>query len=1034
MTKSRRLVLALLSCAAGLIAVTEPTRLFAQANSLFGSPPAEIGPDSRSWGPAEGGGSGHAGGMVEIATGMNYWDPVAQQWTPSDPSFVEAADGNSFSATHVQHQTYLSSDLDVTGAVTVVTAGLTLRSTPIGIGIYDAGSGAFALIGSITNCIGVQVSSNCVVFNQAFQGVCASVVYTLHKGSFAQDVVFSGLLDPTAYGFPQSSSNSLRIQVITELYSPPQPDIVTRPLYVEQDQAVRQRMVTPDFMDQTIGFGQFVLGPLGKAYTQATPDNPNGTSAPVAKQVTTSGGRTFLIESVRYSDVRDALLSLPPCSPGSSGQARTKPRMDLRRALASMPSPARVRRQIARHGQQRLARAFKPTGVTVDYIATLGGTLGSAMVFNSSTNYFVSDAVYCNAGATIEPTIFKYKQGASIQFNSTLTCKGSMYRPIICTAVDDDTVGDTLNGWPGSGYTGVINTNGYANPAISSQNTLNLSNFRFCYAQVAIANSNAFFGQVVTVSHSQFLNCIRGISLASGSSGSGSGVEVTVNNVLLSNVAFPFSFWPAANSTFSLVNCTIDHASQVVNGNYLTVTSYNSIYANVVELVDTISGSNNGFYNSPTFGTSQYVVYSSPFQSVGAGNYYLTDASGFRNVGTTTGVSSSLLAALQQRTTYPPLVFADLLITNNMTLSPQVQRDTDTLDLGFHPEPLDFAFGFVLVTNATVTVNPGTVIATFGTNAGTYGLAIGQNAQFQCQGLANAPNWIVQYNTVQEQPTTNWFRTSSGSLISEFEGLSPGATINCRFTDWSILSLDAPQSNAPTNRGPINFQDCQFHSGKLLSAGPTINLTNCLLEREYTLIQPTDGLTSYVQNCTVFGGSFSFAPSNSVIQANLFDSAAITNLIGAWGNTYSGGFNAYVTTNYGRLFPTNSRDIILSASPAYQAGPLENYYLLSTSTLINADTNTLASQVGLFHYTVMTNMTAGAEIKETNSFLDIGFHGVAVDSSGNPIDSNGDGIPDYISDANGNGLVDSGEVGWNIVGDLGLKVIITRPKNGTTLP
>ena len=51
----------------------------------------------------------------------------------------------------------------------------------------------------------------------------------------------------------------------------------------------------------------------------------------------------------------------------------------------------------------------------------------------------------------------------------------------------------------------------------------------------------------------------------------------------------------------------------------------------------------------------------------------------------------------------------------------------------------------------------------------------------------------------------------------------------------------------------------------------------------------------------------------------------------------------------------------------------------------------------------------GLEIKEGSTKVDIGYHYVATDQYGNPIDTNSDGIPDYLSDANGNGVVDSGE-------------------------
>jgi hypothetical protein len=170
------------------------------------------------------------------------------------------------------------------------------------------------------------------------------------------------------------------------------------------------------------------------------------------------------------------------------------------------------------------------------------------------------------------------------------------------------------------------------------------------------------------------------------------------------------------------------------------------------------------------------------------------------------------------------------------------------------------------------------------------------------------------------------------------------------------------------------------------------------------------------------------APSNSVVYDNLFDKPVITN----W-NGYTGGYNAYITS-YSRLQPTQTNDLILSAEPSYQAGPLGSYYLLSTATNLINKGSTSAANVALYHYTVTANIVGGLEIKETNSVVDVNYHYVATDTNGIPIDTNGDGTPDYLSDVNGNGTVDSGEIGWNIRGDLGLSVLITRPPNGATVP
>ena len=74
-----------------------------------------------------------------------------------------------------------------------------------------------------------------------------------------------------------------------------------------------------------------------------------------------------------------------------------------------------------------------------------------------------------------------------------------------------------------------------------------------------------------------------------------------------------------------------------------------------------------------------------------------------------------------------------------------------------------------------------------------------------------------------------------------------------------------------------------------------------------------------------------------------------------------------------------------------------------------------ASAAGLYHYTTTTD-----QVKEGTTWVDAGFHYVAVNGQGQPIDTDGDGLPDYFEDRNGNGVYDSsqGETDWNTSNSL----------------
>lgn len=89
-------------------------------------------------------------------------------------------------------------------------------------------------------------------------------------------------------------------------------------------------------------------------------------------------------------------------------------------------------------------------------------------------------------------------------------------------------------------------------------------------------------------------------------------------------------------------------------------------------------------WGNMTYTTNTIVRYATDpggiFQTVGAGAYYLVDGSTNRNVGTT-NINADLLAALRQKTTYPPVLLSNVTLTASTNLLPQVALETGLLGL-----------------------------------------------------------------------------------------------------------------------------------------------------------------------------------------------------------------------------------------------------------------------------------------------------------------------------------------------------------------
>jgi len=571
-------------------------------------------------------------------------------------------------------------------------------------------------------------------------------------------------------------------------------------------------------------------------------------------------------------------------------------------------------------------------------------------------------------------------------------------------------VGDPLNASIWSGYTGTIRTNGYGNPAlwVYYLSSPTLSHLRFRYSQEAIRVEGTG-GYSATVAYAQLVNCIRGIVI-SGAGGSGSGLTVNVNNSLMAGVLKPFNVNVAA-SVGKFYHATFHQAGYLISSTVGSATGsfYNSVFANVTNLYSgpaTVGGDRNGFYSTTAFGTSTYTTYNLPFQSAGAGNYYLAANSTFRDVGVTNGLSAALLAELRRRTTFPPLILSNILCTTPTALAQQASRDTDTLDLGYHYEPIDWAVNKLTVSGTTLSLANGVSLATFGND----GIWLTDGSQLYSAGLPTNHNHLARFFNIQEQPI-NWGGGTLANMVSVNPynyNLSPPSA-DLRFTDFDAMAnsgyhLYTTLTNWTFSR--LLLKDCSLSSAAFFLDGPTssvLGITNNLLERVNSSFQNApqigfyNNLVRYGTNRTYYTGSGTWA-----VKDNAFDNAWIIDT----GNPVAAGYNAYINMGTNRFYPTNAADKVL-ASFVYRTGPLGEYYHFSNN-LIDAGSRN-ATNAGLYHYTVTTN-----QVKEASSTVDIGFHYVAVNGSGQPIDTDGDGLADYFEDATGDGSYSAGDLAnWN---------------------
>jgi hypothetical protein len=965
---------------------------------------------------------------TELATGLCYQQNG--QWVDSQESINILPDGSA-EAIQGQHQAYFPADIG-NGVIKLVTPdGLTLQSQPIGLS-YDDGTNT-VLIAELTNSIGQLISSNQIIYTNAFIGVDADLLYTYRKGGFEQDVIFRQQ-PPAPEQFGLSSADT-RLQMLTEFFNPPTPGETVGPVNPQDG-----------LQDTTLGFGAMEMV-QGRAFLIGS-DEPqiNLRQISVYKSWVNVDGRTLLIEQVPYQRISAQLSTLPIPSATTVSSANAI----LRKASLKRLLPPQRLVEASTNVMQYAKAEFKQNpGLVFDYV-----TLDS----EDLTNYtFQGDTTYYISGYTLMSGTTILEGGAVIKCNEVgglgiatdggaIDCQTAPYRPAVFTSKNDNSIGEGISGSTGSPNfedVGMFFNVGTTN--------ISFSNIRFCYAWQAIQDGPE--PNTYDISDCQFLNV---------------AIPVAAYDVGLYNVLIGYSA-DEASEINGAQDPEIFLDGNLIAENVTSDSGYSFVFAD--NLAETIALTNCIFTSQTitnnggawaTVLTNSVVYLPSPtvpiYQVVGGGNYYLTNNSPYRQAGTT-NIDLILLSDLAQKTTYPPIiVYSNVSISVSTTLGPAVQRDnTGKPDIGYHYDPLDYAFGGCdLYSNLTFTA--GTAVAWYeGSGSsdldGGYGFTLNDGADLSFNGTATEPCYFAQYQMVQESGNGNW-PDSAWMLGIIFNGDNQASPpiLSGNFSKWTSaygmnIFQDAQSGSAA---GAGTFKNSEFYDNSMTAfTMQYLYFTNCLFFRDVLAFWDWGyDLSFNFENCTFYNGGVAMVRSGYPssfwqVENSSFDGTALW-----WSDSDNGAspdtlfeYNAYNTNNpswetyelLGTPPPTNELEIVdasdvMVTTYNWQTSWFGSFYLPSDSLLIQMGSTT-ANFVGLYHFTTQTDQTP-----EGDNIVDIGYHYVATDNNGNPLDSNSDGIPDYLENPEGDGLDNSGEIGWNLGGDLGLTVIITQPRNGSILP
>lgn len=910
--------------------------------------------------------------FTELCSGICYEEDGS--WYDSSEEIELYSDGAI--ARKAPHKVIFSSNLNEEGAIELISPeGLCLKGGPLGLAYYDTAKQQSVWIAYIQDCQGELYSTNQVLYRNAMAGLNCTVRYTYKLNSFEQDVILHEAPPaPEEYGF---SSETTFLEVISDFQEIPE---VFSIKYCDSVQGMASVNETAsDRSDEQLEFGSMRMI-QGKAFSLDQNNSSSDLSnpdVPVNKSFQLAEGQNILIEGVEYSAVCSHLESLPVRSEESENMDIVlggKP-VDNRKYFA-LPKKRKTEQPfILASSKENI-----PPGVVIDYLTVL---TSSNMVFRSGRTYYVTGEVTLSGTTVLEGgAVIKYNAGNApkIIVTGPVVTRTGPGNPVILTAKDDDSVGEILPNSTGepNGYYGF---NALTIDYTYSPDNAQMSYMRFSY----LKNALSYIDRYHLLKHVQFVNCEKPINL--------SRTSVDIQNGLFYDSYTIFnSFNENVQGTIHGVNLTLDDAFLLRDENIsLNLTN---------TLVSKISNDERDFNSVQTFFASE-----GSYTSVGAGSHYSENSSS-----ASSDIPDTLIKELRRKTTQPPRILTGV-IDEDTILEPIVKRNS--IELGYHYDPIDYIVSDIVVSNATLTLTNGVVLGVYGNT----GIKLQSGGKLFSGGRPERLNKIIRLHAVQERSDIDWVNEPNFSLLSEDSIGNPTLSIDLNFTLLSQIAGNGAILSGGSKINRFLLNNCQLYGGLLTlnqsgSSGSLFCFTNNLFDHmKLTLGNSSDVFTARLYNNTFYGSTNVFLPAsenNWIICDNYFHEVS-NSQNSSLNNQHD--YNGYYAENTIRLTPHASHDQVVTNSVVFESGALGDFYYESGIPLINNGSRTAAS-AGLYHYTTQCN-----NVKEAGTQVDIGFHYIAVDENMLPCDFDGDGYPDYIEDTAGIGLLnsrsgDSGERNW----------------------